>query len=98
MTIITKFTPGDTAWFIHPYSGALVNTTVLGIEISVDSFGAETVLNLFAYGNLQFYINDNVAFATQAELVAAYSAQDAITDTGALIITGIAPTISIALP
>lgn len=97
MIITTKFAPADSIWFVHPLNGSVVNTVVLTIEIKVDAFGFVTILNFVSYGNISFYINDEVAFPTQAALVAAYTPQVATTAAGAsLVLTGIAPVVTVA--
>lgn len=98
MTITTKFAPTDTIYYIHPLNGAVVNSMVLAIEIKVDYFGNITILNFTSYGNLEYFINDDVAFATQADLVAAYAPQTVTPPTATLTITGIVPLVEVATP
>lgn len=98
MTILTKFTPGDTMWYVHPFTGAVISSVVLYIDAHVDSADTITILNFTGFNNLEYYIDDGVAFPTQAELVIAYMAKTALADVGSLILTGFAPTIIVATP
>lgn len=96
MTITTKFSPGDTVWFIHPLSMAINSSIVDSIEINIDSFGTITVLNIITVANLTFRVDDQLTFATQADLVAAYAAVVSASGTGVLTLTGQAPTADVA--
>jgi hypothetical protein len=98
MTITPKFEPTDIIWYISPWTGAIQSKPVLEIFITIDIFSNVIILNkvedVINSGGFYFNINDDLAFATQADLVAAYSAQEALPLVGDLEFTGIAPTIS----
>lgn len=98
MTITTKFAPGDTIWYAHPLSSGVASSVVEFIDINIDQFNNVTILNYTTTGTLSYYVNDSVAFATQAELVLAFLPKIALAGTGVLTYTGVAPTVVVAAP
>lgn len=68
MVLTINFEPGDTIWFIDSFSLEAASAVVLQTEVFIDNSLTPVIKHLVDLNNIQRYVEEDNAFATQTAL------------------------------